>query len=278
MTYEYALQAARNVLKDAGIKEYESDAWLLMEYVCRIDKSYYYLNLREEMEEECEQTYEVIIKKRSERVPLQYITGVQEFMGLSMKVNTNVLIPRQDTEILVEEALRVLIPGMRVLDLCTGSGCIIISLMKYAEGIKGVASDISKQALLVAKENAKINQVDPELIRSDLFTNITGTFDLIISNPPYIKTLDIDRLMPEVANFEPIAALDGREDGLHYYREIIAKSMEYLKPDGYLYFETGSTQTNAVADMMKQAGFREIREIKDLADLKRVVCGRRIYV
>lgn len=278
MTFEYALKTARDVLKDAGIAEFELDAWLLMEYVCKIDKSYYYLNLKEEMEEEHEQTYEVIVKKRSERVPLQYITGVQEFMGLTLKVNSNVLIPRQDTEVLVEEALRVLKPGMKVLDLCTGSGCIIISLLKYAEGIKGFASDISKQALLVAKENAKLNQVEPDLIRSDLFSNITDSFDLIISNPPYIKTEEIDQLMPEVAHFEPVGALDGRDDGLHFYREITAQCMEYLKPEGFLYFETGCDQTDAVMEMMEQAGLKELKVIKDLTGLKRVVCGRRSYV
>lgn len=273
MTLEGALSWGKEELKQAEIANYELDAWYLLEYVCKIDRSYYYLHGADEMEMDQEQEYEVAIKKRAERVPLQYMTGTQEFMGLEFKVNSHVLIPRQDTETLVEEALKVLEPGMQVLDLCTGSGCIIISLLKLKEGLEGTASDISKQALLVAKENAKQHQVEVELVTSDLFQSITGSFDLIISNPPYIPTHVIDGLMPEVKNFEPMEALDGREDGLYFYQEITRASVNFLNSNGYLYFEIGHDQGGQVAAIMEQNGYRNVRVVKDLAGNDRVVLG-----
>ncbi len=274
MTWAGALQYGGKALREAGIPDFGIDAWYLLEYACRIDRSYYYLHAREEMEEEGFHAYQLLLRKRMERVPLQYITGVQEFMGLEFKVNSHVLIPRQDTETLVEEALKVLEPGMSVLDLCTGSGCIIVSLVKCAKGkVCAAASDISKQALLVAKENAKSHQADVTLIRSDLFRQIAGTFDLIISNPPYIPTGDIPTLMPEVREFEPVEALDGEGDGLSFYRRIIRESPRFLNPNGYLYFEVGHDQGGRVAFLMEEGGFRNIKVIKDLAGHGRVVCG-----
>ncbi len=274
MTFEGALNYGKNLLKAAGIADYQLDAWYLMEYVCKLDKSQYYLRGPEEIEDEKFQEYELLLKKRGERVPLQYITGVQEFMGLNFKVDSHVLIPRQDTETLVEEALKILESGMEVLDLCTGSGCIIISLMKYAEKeIRGTASDISKQALLIAKENAKGNQVEVEWVRSDLFQNITGTYDMIVSNPPYIPTGTIGDLMPEVRDFEPLEALDGAEDGLMFYRKIVQQGRKFLKSNGYLYFEIGYDQGGRVAFLMEEYGFRNVKVIKDLAGHDRVVCG-----
>ena len=274
MTFEGALSYGKELLKAAEVLDYELDAWYLLEYTCKIDKSYYYLHGSQEMGDEKFQEYELVLKKRAERVPLQYITGNQEFMGLNFKVNSHVLIPRQDTETLVEEALKVLEPGMEVLDLCTGSGCIITSLMKYGgEGISGTASDISKQALLIAKENMKNNQVEVNLVRSDMFQNITGTFDMIVSNPPYIPTEVIETLMPEVKRFEPLEALDGKEDGLYFYREIVHKGKDFLKSNGYLLFEIGHDQGGRVAFLMEDNGYRNVKVIKDLAGNDRVVCG-----
>ncbi len=270
-----ALTYGKQILAEAGIVEAALDAWYLLEYVCKIDKAHYYLHYEDEMEEEQLQTYEMMVKKRAERIPLQYITGTQEFMGLEFKVNPHVLIPRQDTEILVETTLGVLHPGMRVLDLCTGSGCIIISLMHFAKELTGVGSDISKQALLTARENAKANQVNVDWVRSDLFANIAGTYDVIVSNPPYIPTGVIETLMPEVRDFEPVEALDGQEDGLFFYDRIIKESGEFLNAGGYLLFEIGHDQGEAVSAMMKQAGFEKIRVIRDLSGLNRVVCGRK---
>lgn len=273
MTLEEALNKGKEILKEAEVLDYELDAWYLMEYVCKIEKSQYYLKGREEMEPEKWQEYEVLLRKRAEHIPLQYITGSQEFMGLEFKVNSQVLIPRQDTETLVEEALKVLEPGMNVLDLCTGSGCIIVSLMKYKEGLTGTASDISKQAILVAKENAKQNQVEVEFVSSDLFKSITGTYDMIISNPPYIPTEVIGGLMPEVKNFEPMEALDGKEDGLYFYREIASEAGNFLNSNGYLYFEIGHDQGGKVAAIMENNGYRNVRVVKDLAGNDRVVMG-----
>lgn len=275
MTLEGALSFGKQMLQEAEIPEAALDAWYLLEYIGKFDKSYYYLHYQDEMETEMFSEYESLIRKRAERVPLQYITGVQEFMGLEFKVNPHVLIPRQDTEILVETALGVIQPDMKVLDMCTGSGCIIISLMHFAKHITGYGSDISKQALLTAKENAKANEVEVEWIRSDLFQNIPETFDVIVSNPPYIPTRVIDTLMPEVRDFEPIQALDGKEDGLFFYENIVQASSNFLNTGGYLIFEIGHDQGEAVSMMMKQAGFEQVRVIRDLSGLNRVVCGRK---
>ncbi|MCI9138020.1 MAG: peptide chain release factor N(5)-glutamine methyltransferase [Lachnospiraceae bacterium] len=274
MTFENALSHGKELLKSAGVVDYELDAWYLLEYVCKMDRSSYYLHSPEEMKEEEFQEYESLLKKRGERVPLQYITGVQGFMGLEFKVNSHVLIPRQDTETLVEEALKVLEPGMEVLDMCTGSGCVMVSLLKHSKhDISGTASDVSKQALLIAKENAKNNQVEMELVRSDLFQNISGTFDMILANPPYIPTNKIETLMPEVKNFEPVEALDGAEDGLAFYRRIVKEGKDFLKSNGYLYFEIGYDQGGRVAFLMEEHGFRNVKVIKDLTGNDRVVCG-----
>lgn len=194
-------------------------------------------------------------------------------MGLPFKVNSNVLIPRQDTETLVEEALKVVKPGEKVLDLCTGSGCIIISILKNVPGAQGTAIDISKQALLVAKENAKRNGVSVDFEWSNLFEHVTGTFDVIVSNPPYIPSEEVLKLMPEVQFFEPVLALDGKEDGLYFYREIIASCREYLKPEGTVLFEIGYDQGSAVSGLLKDAGFLDVRVIQDLAQNDRVVTG-----
>lgn len=274
MTYREAIELGVDTLSKAQIDNPDLDAWYLLQMVCKIERSFYYLHEEEEITEEQQKEYEIALKKRTERVPLQYIIGEQEFMGLSFKVNSNVLIPRQDTETLVEEALKVCKSGMQVLDLCTGSGCIIISLMKNAPGMTGTASDMSKQALLVAKENGKNHEVDVEWIRSDLFDNITGKYDLIVSNPPYIPTAEISRLMPEVRDFEPFDALDGREDGLYFYREIIEQSQDYLNSEGYLFVEIGYDQGEAVSALMKENGFTDVEVVKDLAHLDRVVKGK----
>lgn len=274
MIYREATDWGSTVLEQAGVTEAKLDAWLLLESVCGINRTYYYSHMEEAMTMEQQSEYEIAIRKRAERIPLQYITGEQEFMGLNFKVNSNVLIPRQDTETLVEEALKICQPGMKLLDLGTGSGCIVISLMKNAHGMTAAGSDISKQALLVAKENGRIHDVDIEWIRSNLYENISGRFDLIVSNPPYIMQADILDLMPEVRDFEPVGALDGGVDGLDFYRQIIAQSKDYLNQDGYLFLEIGYNQGPAVTNMMCAAGYREVSVIKDMAHHERVVKGR----
>lgn len=241
---------------------------------CKIDHTYYYMHIDEEMSEEQVREFEVLIRKRAERVPLQYITGEQEFMGLTFHVNSNVLIPRQDTETLVEEALKVIKPGMKVMDMCTGSGCVLISILKNAHDVEGIGYDISKQAINVAKENAKFNEVPAVFERSDLFEDVVeNDFDVIVSNPPYIPTDVVATLMPEVSQFEPREALDGKGDGLYFYSKILEQCKNYMKQDGYILFEIGCEQGDAVSTMMRLAGFSEVRVIKDLARNDRVVMG-----
>lgn len=273
MTYKETIDLGIRILELAGIEEAENDAWLLLSKECKMNRTAYYMHMKDEILPEQLNEYKGLIKKRAERVPLQYITGEQEFMGLTFHVNSNVLIPRQDTETLVEEAIKLVEPGMSILDMCTGSGCIIISILKKCSGIQGTGSDISKQALNVAKENAKLNNVAVDFERSDMFENLSDKYDMIVSNPPYIRSDVVPTLMPEVCEFEPLDALDGHEDGLYFYRKIIKECKSFLKEDGKILFEIGNDQGRAVSDMLTYAGFRNVGVIKDLAHNDRVVVG-----
>ena len=274
MTFRKTLEYGEKKLNEAGILEAKNDSWLLLATACHIDHTFYYVHMDEEMSSELLAEYEAILNKRAEHVPLQYITGEQEFMGIPFHVNEAVLIPRQDTETLVEEALKLIRPGMKVLDMCTGSGCILISILKNVVDVQGFGYDISKQAINVAKENAKLNDVSALFERSDLFEDVMESdMDVIVSNPPYIPSEVVTTLMPEVVDFEPHEALDGKEDGLYFYRKIIDRCKEFLKPQGYLLFEIGYDQGEAVSSMLRCAGFEEVRVIKDLARNDRVVMG-----
>lgn len=268
-------------LEKAGIAQAAVDARLLLEYAAGITLLEYTLEPMREMGREQMERYREAIAKREQRIPLQHITGEQEFMGLSFQVNEHVLIPRQDTEVLVEEALERLAPGMQVLDLCTGSGCIGISLEKIGRKQKKsnetnefTASDISPEALQVAAKNIQQNHSKVVLVKSDLFENLEGKFDMIVSNPPYIPTEVIQGLEEEVRNHDPVLALDGKGDGLHFYRRIISEGRDHLRDGGWLLFEIGHDQREAVEALMREAGYREIRGKKDLAGLDRVVIGR----
>jgi release factor glutamine methyltransferase len=274
MTYREALDSAEKKLNKADILDARNDAWLLLAMACQIDHTFYYVHMDEQMDPEQLDNYETLIRKRVEHVPLQYITGEQEFMGLRFRVNSNVLVPRQDTETLVEEALKRITPGMKVMDMCTGSGCVLVSILKNCKGVEGWGYDISKQALLVAKENAKLNDVAANFERSDIYENVMDKFDVIVSNPPYIPTDEIVTLMPEVAQFEPVIALDGKEDGLYFYRKIIAGCRDYLNPEGMILFEIGCEQGAAVSKMLRYAGFSEVQVIQDLTRHDRVVYGK----
>lgn len=273
MTYKETIDFGIRILELAGIEEAENDAWLLLSKECKMNRTAYYMHMKDEILPEQLNEYKGLIKKRAERVPLQYITGEQEFMGLTFHVNSNVLIPRQDTETLVEEAIKLVEPGMSILDMCTGSGCIIISILKKCSGIQGTGSDISKQALNVAKKNAKLNNVAVDFERSDMFENISDKYDMIVSNPPYIRSDVVPTLMPEVCEFEPLDALDGHEDGLYFYRKIIKECKSFLKEGGKILFEIGNDQGQAVSDMLTYAGFRNVGVKKDLAHNDRVVVG-----
>ena len=274
MTYQEALRYGQIRLIAAGVLEVESDAWLLMSAVCRIDRNFYYVYGNEEMIKEQEKEYMALLERRAERIPLQYITGEQDFMGLNFKVNPGVLIPRQDTETLVEEVLKAVTPGMEVLDLCTGSGCIAVSLAKFVPGAKVQGVDISPEALKVSEENARRNGVNVHFFLSDMFGQVEGKFDVIVSNPPYIPTGEIQGLMPEVKDFEPHLALDGKEDGLWFYRILAGEGKKYLKPKGTLMVEIGCDQGKDVSRIFKDNGYCDIKVIKDLAGLDRVVTGK----
>ena len=273
MTYCEAVAAGEKILNNVGISDPRIDSWLLLEMACKIDRNFYYMHMDEEMTSEQIEEFKSLLKKRGEHIPLQYITGEQEFMGLTFHVNSHVLIPRQDTETLVEEALKLVKPGMKIMDMCTGSGCILISILKNAKDTCGCGFDISKQAINVAKENAKLNEVVADFEKSDLFEHVTERYDMIVSNPPYIKTDEIVKLMPEVSEFEPVQALDGKEDGLFFYRKIIKECRDYLNPGGYVLFEIGYDQGEDVSEMMKYAGFLNVHVVKDLARNDRVVIG-----
>lgn len=281
LTIRDAYRDGQQCLLKAGIAEYALDAWYLLEYVTGITKASYYGNPDKEISEEEMERYDVLIRQRSKRIPLQHLTGEQEFMGLSFVVNEHVLIPRQDTETLVEEGLKAvteLKSGGEVLDMCTGSGCILLSIMKLCkrQDISGTGVDISREALLVAKENAKRLETDVVFLESDLFAELSEDkkYDLILSNPPYIRTSVIEQLEEEVRLHDPYIALNGLEDGLFFYRRIIAESVRYIKPGGSLMFEIGCDQAEAVKELMKEAGYKEIRVKKDLAGLDRMVSGR----
>lgn len=273
MTYQEALKKAEDYLESRGIDNAPVDAWYLMEYSCKCDRTWFLMNREKEMPGPVYARYQSLLSDRAKHIPLQHLTGEQEFMGIPFAVNENVLIPRQDTEILVEEALKVLKPGSHVLDMCTGSGCIIISLMKYKQDILGTAVDISDAALDVAKENAVRQGVCIDFRQGNLFQNVDGEYDVIVSNPPYIPTDEITKLMEEVRCHEPVGALDGKEDGLYFYRQIITKSLGFLKDGGWLLFEIGYDQVRPVSELMRSAGYSEVSVIRDLAGLDRVVKG-----
>ena len=299
MNIREAYDRGRSLLSQAGVPEADLDAWYLLEYVTGIGRASFYAEPDRELTADWAGRYEEAVARRCRRIPLQHITGEQEFMGLSFQVSGDVLIPRQDTEILVEEALKILKEmqkeqvvsgqeepkepgeagredGIRILDLCTGSGCILLSVLYYGalrQGALGVGADISEKALAVARKNAEALGIEAEFVCGDLFENLSGKFSVILSNPPYIRTEEIEKLQDEVRLHDPRAALDGMEDGLHFYRRIIESAGDYLTPGGWLVFEIGHDQAEDVTALMRQAGYGQIRVKKDLAGLDRVVCG-----
>lgn len=267
--YEYGIQT----LTEAGFEEAKTDLFLLLDGLFHISMTDLFTHGDVILEQEEEQLFKEALKKRLEHIPVQHITAVQNFMGLSFYVNEHVLIPRQDTEILVEEVLKQLHDGFSILDMCTGSGCIAISLAKYSNDCCITAVDLSEEALAVAKKNSEDLELNIEFVHSNLFEKISGKYDFIVSNPPYIPTDVIEGLMDEVKLHDPRMALDGKEDGLYFYREIIRESVNYLNRGGMLFFEIGYDQGEAVSKLMKEAGFQFVEVIQDYAGLDRVVYG-----
>ena len=274
MNYTEAFLMGMQKLKEAEIGEAQLDARLLLEEVCGTDHNTLLCHGDREVSEAEEEQYRKALEQRAVHVPLQHLLGYQDFMELRFQVNEHVLIPRQDTEILVEEAMRYLHDGMRILDLCTGSGCILLSLLHYSNDCEGTGVDISKEALQVAALNAELLGIKADFLKSDLYEKVTGKFDLLVSNPPYIERKVIPTLMEEVREYDPYIALDGGEDGLDFYRRIIGGAQDYLKRGGQILMEIGSRQAQAVSELLREAGFKEIDVCRDFAGLDRVVSGR----
>ena len=294
------IQWTTEYLKGKGIDNPRLDSEVLLAHLLKLNRVGLYLNFDRPLSRDELSSFREIVKRRGSREPLQYITGHQEFWSLDFKVTPDVLIPRPDTEILVEEALKV-VSGqgsvasenrpLRILDLCTGSGCIAISLAHELKDSVVYAADASDAALKVARENAETNGVQDRVtfLKGDLYGALENRpritdhrpllFDLIVSNPPYIKNIDIPNIQPEVRDYEPRMAVDGGAEGLGFYKRIVADAPNHLSPHGWLMVEVGEGQAEAVSEMMKDAGgFDSPLTVKDLAGIERVVKARKLSV
>ena len=280
MIYKEAYESAVKRLQKAGIEEATLDARLLLEEACGTDRNTLLAHPDRPLSEEEITSFEKMVSAREDRIPLQQITGYCDFMGLRFYVNRHVLTPRQDTENMVEEAMRYLHDGMRVLDVCTGSGCILLSLLRYSNCCEGVGIDLSDEALSVARKNAEDLGLTgrASFYQGDLFEALTVAgreekFELLVSNPPYIRSDVIETLMPEVKDHEPRMALDGDADGLTFYKRICKEAMPYLCGGARIVFEIGYDQAADVMRIMEDAGYRGIETIKDYAGNDRIVTG-----
>ena len=280
MTLHQLLQEGASSLARAGDTEAQLDARRLLLEAFHLDMTHFLMNRMQVLEQTRDvgaaaDRYREMIRKRSRRIPLQHILGSQDFMGLTFRVNEHVLIPRQDTETLVELVLEEHKDrNKKVLDLCTGSGCIAVSLSVLGGFEDVTATDLSFEALKVAKENAERLLDQGRAIRflqGDLFDCLETRFDIITANPPYIATGVIRNLAPEVRDHEPRMALAGDEDGLCFYRRIAAKAGEWLEPGGCIYLEIGYDQGLAVSRLLEETGFENIRIVKDTPGLDRRV-------
>ena len=270
LTLKEALAKAVDKLQQMEVPDADIDAWSLLSYVTGLDRAAFFLHGEEPMAEPDMIRYCDLVTKRGERIPLQHLTGEQEFMGLDFHVNEHVLIPRQDTECLVERVLPY-VDGKRVLDVCTGSGCIAIAIAKLGKPFIVHGVDISEEALAVARQNATELNASVELFAGDLMTRMDGQYDVIVSNPPYIPPSVIEGLMPEVRLHEPMLALDGGQDGLEFYRRIAGQAVTRLAPNGRLFLEIGCEQAAAVAEILQKQGYREVQVFQDLAGKDRIV-------
>ena len=280
-TIAEALREGKMRLKAAGKEAYAFEAELLLEKAAGLNRTALFLRGEEVLSEEALTVYEGYLSEREQGRPTQYILGEWEFMGLPFHVGEGVLIPRGDTEVLVETILekQQSEPIKSILDIGTGSGCIPVSLGHYGKFEKIMAVDISPKALGYATKNSAENRVSIDFYESDLFTNIPsewkGRLDAIVSNPPYIPKKDIAELMTEVKDFEPMNALDGGEDGLDFYRVIVEQGKNWLKDGGWLFFEIGYDQGEDLRNLLKEFGYTEVEIRQDLAGLDRVAMGRK---
>lgn len=280
MKIEEALKEARNKLIKNEIEDSGIIARVLLQFTLKIDRNELIIKQEEKISENVKKEYENYIEKIIQGIPMQYITNAQEFYGLNFYVNENVLIPQPDTEILVENVIQIAKKEnkSKILDICTGSGCIGISIAKNLENVEVTLSDISKDALEVVKKNVKekniLNKV--EIVESNMFENIKDIYDIIVSNPPYIETNTIKELSKQVQH-EPIIALDGKEDGLAFYRELIKESPKYLKKDGFLCMEIGYNQKEKIINLLKNNNkLSLIKTVKDLGENDRVVICKKV--
>ena len=269
-TFRELLKDTVGILEKADIAEAESDAWLLFEKAFSLDRTSFLMRRDEEADPGKLRTLREMVNERLNGRPVQYILGETWFCGYRFHVTEDVLIPRFDTEVLVEAVKESAVKGQKALDLCTGSGCIIITLAKDC-GLDGCGTDISEKALAAARRNNEELAAGCTFIKSDIFENITGKYDIIVSNPPYIRTAVIETLQREVRDFEPRLALDGGDDGLELYRRIAAGAPQHLVQDGLLFLEIGYDQAADVTKILEENGFSDIRTIRDLAGKDRVI-------
>lgn len=284
MTLKDGRESIQKRLQNANIEDFEYETWMLLQWKLGVDRAEYFMNPDAAISRKKWEEVEAVLEKRERRIPLQYLMGSTEFMGYTFAVDERVLIPRQDTECLVElavEKIRKIIADKakrqtvcNVLDLCTGSGCIGISVKRLCPEAEVTLADVSPDALAVAKQNAQSLGAEVQLVQSDLLESVPGTYDCILSNPPYIPSAVIEGLMPEVQEYEPRLALDGREDGLFFYRKITQEAGKHLRAGGYLLFEIGQEQGEALLSIMREQGFAETEIKKDLAGFDRIAVGR----
>lgn len=277
-TLREALTISENILKEAGIAEYKEDAKYILEQGLGIESRDYLLNMNNAMTEADLSKYDKLIQIRATGKPCQYIFNETEFMGLSFYVDERVLIPRGDTELLVDEALAYLlsIENPKAIDVCTGSGCIILSLASYCHGLEAMGIDISEDALEVAKINRERLEVAVSFELGDLLEGRQEKVHLITANPPYITKEELKELDSSILKYEPHLALDGGEDGLIYYRKLIPMAYERLLENGLLMVEIGYQQGEAVKKIFEEAGFDSVKCIRDYQGYDRIVKGYKV--
>ena len=280
MKYQEILNEGSKILKLNDIRSYNLDSEILLSSTLKLDRSQLLLNLDKRIENQEKKIFFNFIERRSKNEPIAYITGYKEFWKSKFKVNKNVLIPRPDTETIIEQVLNELDinSSKKILDIGTGSGCIIISILNERKKCFGVGIDISKNAVKLAKYNAKIQHIDNRIkfLNSDIDNFCGHKYDLIISNPPYIKHHEINGLEKDIKNHEPKVALDGGIDGYNKIRLIIEKSSTLIKKRGKLFLELGVNQTRETLKILNLNGFYKTKVIKDLASKNRCIVSTKI--
>jgi len=258
-------------LKLAGIENPSLNTGLIISFFLRINRLELSLHADSEVSLKHQTLIKEAVARNSNHEPIQYILGETEFYGLKIKIDKSVLIPRPETEYLVEKVIKENDFPKSILEIGTGSGCIAIALKKHFVNSKIVATDISEPALETARINAEINDVQINFQQSDIFENVSGKFDIIVSNPPYIPKQEFEILPKQILEFEPENALLAADDGLYFYREILEQAKKFLTKNGEIYFEIGHDQGNMINDFALNTGFNEIEIVKDLNGFDRIV-------